>query len=282
VALLAIAFLGSLGAGSGAGGRRAEARIAFACSGDICVTGAAGRGARRLTRDRKLIDSYPAWSRDGRRIAFTVNLGTRTVVDVMNADGSGRERLTRGSADEAMPAWSPDGTTLALDDNASGRIDLVSPEGDGRRPLVLRRASLPAWSPTGHEIAFVSGDGRKLALTSGDIYVVGADGSDPRLLTRNGTFPAWSPDGRTIAFLRNTRRWSEQVDVWVMNPDGSGKRRVWSHAAEGGGLSWSPDGTALALTSQDHIYVIATDGTKPRQLTRGWTMGLDPSWQPTG
>lgn len=240
-----------------------------------------GTGRRRLTSDRKLLDSYPAWSPDGRRIAFTANLGTRTVVDVINADGTGRERLTAGGGDDAMPAWSPDGTTIALDDNISGHVDLISVDGQRRRPLIPKRASLPAWSPEGNEIAFVSGDGRRLALTSGDIYVVDVNGGHQQLLARDGTFPAWSPDGTKIAFLRNSGRWSEQAGVWVMNADGSGKRRLWSHAAEGGRLSWSPDGTAIALTSDDNIYVLNADGSgSPEQRTRGWDVSLDPAWQP--
>jgi Tol biopolymer transport system component len=66
-----------------------------------------------------------------------------------------------------------------------------------------------------------------------------------------------------------------------MNADGSGQRRIWTHAAEGGGLTWSPDGTKIALTSDNDIYIIDADGTAARQLTRGWGDKLDPAWQPS-
>src|SRR5262245_51305553 len=189
--------------------RNARTKIAYSCNGDICVINADGGDRRRLTWD-KWINSYPSWSPDGRRIAFTGNLG-RTVIDVMNVDGSGRHRLTPNGASDAIPAWSPDGRTIAFDNNRTGEIDLMNADGRGRRRLTRRRSSLPSWSPDGARIAFVSTDGRQLALTSGDIYVIDSAGSHPRRLTRDGTFPAWSPDGTTIAFLRNKRRWSTYV-----------------------------------------------------------------------
>jgi Tol biopolymer transport system component len=269
--------------GATASDRNAHTKIAFACSGDICLMNADGSGKRRLTRDR-MMDGYPSWSPDGRRIAFSGDLsnyrGDRSVIEVMNADGSNLQRLTPSGGSEAMAAWAPDGTTLALDDNTTGQIDLVAADGSSRQPLTLQQASLPAWSPDGRKIAFVSGSGREFALTSGDIYLINVDGSGQRLLVRNGTFPAWSPDGRKIAFLRNKAHWSNHVSVWVMNADGRGQRRIWSRSAEGGGLSWSPDGTGIALTSDDNIWVINADGSNPRQLTRGWDVGLDPAWQP--
>jgi TolB protein len=265
---------------SGSDSRRADetgTKIAFSCTGDICVVNADGSGHLRLTRD-KWIDSYPAWSADGRRLAFTGNLG-RLLIFVMNADGSDRRRLTPLGGNDACPAWSPDGRTIAYDDNTTGEIDVMNTDGSGRHPLTRRSSSLPSWSPDGRRLAFVSGDGRKLALTSGDIYVSRADGSRARLLVRDGTFPTWSPDGRKIAFLRNKRMWSKEVAVWVINADASGQRRVWRHSDEGGALSWSPDGRKIAVTSDSDIYVISADGSAARRLGV-WGDDIDPAWQP--
>ena len=63
-----------------------------------------------------------------------------------------------------------------------------------------------------------------------EIYVMNADGSGEKRLTRNPSHdasPAWSPDGRKIAFIRNLRN----PDIYVMNADGSGQRRLARNAA---------------------------------------------------
>jgi Tol biopolymer transport system component len=254
----------------------ANTRIAYSCNGGICVIYPDGSGRRQLTRDL-FTDSYPSWSPDGRSIAFTGNLG-RTVIDVINADGTARRRLTPRSGDNALPAWSPDGKTIAFDNNTTRQIDLMNIDGS-RRPLTHRASSLPAWSPDGNNIAFVSEDGRRLALTSGDIYVTNADGSGERRLAQNGTFPAWSPDGKQIAFLRNGPRWSSDASIWIMSADGSHKRRLWSHSAEGGALTWSPSGETLAFTYNSEIYTIQADGHRLRRVTLAGD-NVDPAWQP--
>ena len=273
-ALVAIVLGSAVGSGTT---RSPSTKIAFSCTGDICTVNADGSARRRLTYD-KWIDSYPAWSPDGRKLAFTGNLG-RNVIYVMNGDGTGRRRLTPRRGSDAFPAWSPDGRTIAFDNDVSGEIDLMSPDGTGRRRLTTQSASLPNWSPDGKRIAFVSRDGRKLALTSGDIYVIDADGSGRRLLTRDATFPAWSPDGRRIAFIRNKLRWSKYVAIWVINADGSGEHLLRSDSEEGGGLSWSPDGTRIAFTSDSAIYTTNADGGELREVARVGD-NHDPAWQP--
>ena len=56
----------------------------------------------------------PAWSPDGRKIAFVSDRDGNSEIYVMNADGSGQRRLTRNPAYDADPAWSPDGRTIAF------------------------------------------------------------------------------------------------------------------------------------------------------------------------
>lgn len=168
---------------------------------DLYAMSAAGSGTRRLTSTRE-DDGQPTWSPDGERIAFVRGASGRLFV--MDADGSGARRLTGDEAEENEPAWSPDGSTVAYSRRVPGssvrELWLMRPDGSRRRQLTKLGgiAQAPAWSPDGRRLAFsanVEGD-------RFDIYTVGADGKDVRLVTsgEDSFEPAWSADGRTIAF----------------------------------------------------------------------------------
>ena len=108
----------------------------------------------------------PAWSPNGKKIAFSAGHGNSQYTDsvdiyVMNADGSGTVNLTRGSpAFESQPSWSPDGKRIAYTGDPGGGDDfeicVMRANGTGRRMLTDNRQydSSPAWSPNGATIAF--------------------------------------------------------------------------------------------------------------------------------
>jgi len=70
----------------------------------------------------------------------------------------------------------------------------------------------------------------------------------------------WRPDGKAVAYLHSVE---EDVEVWVMNPDGSNRRRMSKGAGNFGGLNWSPDGQSLAWIAQD-LTVADTPGVEGR------------------
>jgi TolB protein len=136
----------------------------------------------------------------------------------------------------------------------------------------------PVWSPDGRRIAFTSRrDGNS------EVYVVNADGSGQRRLTRNaaGDFgPTWSPDGRKIAFERRGDAQSSVGALYVVNADGSGQRML---ARRGSHPAWSPDGRTIAFMWRFHMYVMNADGSGHRVLTRVGSGQKDSlAWSPDG
>ncbi|HEX6744883.1 MAG TPA: hypothetical protein VF087_11720, partial [Solirubrobacteraceae bacterium] len=270
-------------------------------SDDIYVSPLDAETPKQLTF-RRADDGQPAWSPDGRRLAFkTAQFGSNQLA-VINADGSGETLLTRTFRfSEGQPAWSPDATKLLyrrtpenpLVQNADiWSLDVAGSAPDPTQPVttpVLLRTGderYPSYSPDGTQIVF-RGD-LDLAEPSGDeeIYVMDADGTNVRQLTSNGDFdsaPSWSPDGTEIAFEKAAAgtfvpgvpaepgKEAEEKDIYVMRADGTHVRRLTDSPGLDEGPVWSPDGTKIAFSSdrdgQQEIYVMDADGSNPRRLT---------------
>ncbi len=232
----------------------------------------------------------PAWSPDGRRIAF-VSRREGKALYVMNADGSGL-RLVARVKQLTIPAWSPDGRRIAFQgghDVHSGAVYVVNADGTGLRTLAPR-GNAPAWSPDGRSIAF-EGPSR--------FYVVNADGSGRRTLMRlqwsaKVTSLAWSPDGRKLAFLANGPAGQANFNLYVVNSDGSGLRNLTAKLGPPANATkppasdpvWSPDGRLLAfvrLNTRLGVYVVNADGSGMRKLTRKpMEAYASPAWSPDG
>jgi TolB protein len=163
---------------------------------------------RPLARLSSGIDRAPAWAPSGRRIAFerfrctgifeTLNCPRARGIWIVGRDGRGARRVTREGAD---PAWSTLGDLAFVVERDHCHDCHRAPEGQirvrrGGAVRTLTRGSAPDWSPSGGQLAFVTG--------AGGLFVMNRDGSGRRRLyfsRAQASSPTWSPDGRSIAFV---------------------------------------------------------------------------------
>lgn len=266
--------------------------------GDICVMNADGSGFERLTGDEG-DDADPAWSPDGREIAYTSYRDKQRDIYVMNADGSGVRRVTSDSYNDYGPTWSPDGTKIAFSSLRDGHRHIYSINADGSGEVQITDTFgseyEPAWSPDGTKIAFSA---RSSASGGYDIHVANIDGTDITVLRGSSLTersPAWSPDGKTIAYTAQTIEDSVGREIFVVNIAGTLGARLTHRRLRSVDPAWSPDGSKLLFAS-DHIsnseiYVMDVDyeaAVEPSNLHRYFKQltyssnNIEPAWSPDG
>jgi hypothetical protein len=215
---------------------------------------------------------------------------------VERPDGSDRRQLTTTTFD-FWPRWSPDGTLLAAyraqEPLAAGQhisLWVMRPDGSEARTVTpgfeieLEDEWHFAWAPTSDRLAFASGH-----PGASGIWVATLDGAAPRRIVADdlvASAPAWSPDGTMIAFQGGKLGY-----IWLVNPDGSGLRRLTptEHQFAGySGPAWSPDGTRLLFFAgppgMHDIWVVNRDGSGERALAAEPSL-IDerlPAWSPDG
>lgn len=226
-----------------------------------------------------------SWSPDGERVALYTNQDLNSEIYTMAADGSDWQRLTREFATDMMPTWSPDGATIAFARGEPANSDLYKMDADGSNATRLTDLAgyehSPTWSPDGQSIALIHGQGDSMVFgASGALWVIAADGSDPRLLFDGPVgAPAWSPDGQRIAF---ESRGEDIPRIQVIDLDDG----MVADLGPGSMPRWSPDGTRLVFASSRggdlDLFIMDADVSNVYQLTSGSRVDTLPSWSPDG
>jgi Tol biopolymer transport system component len=251
--------------------------------------------------------AYAAFPGENGKMAFTKGVRSTGFVDeiyAMNPYGTRLERLTHNSAYDYDPAWSPNGKRIAFSSNrrlaegsAATEVYVMNADGSGVRRVTDAPGDNwnPTWSPSGARIAFQTNRNVTDAdPLNTDIYSVRLDGTGEKRLTSNTSSdlqPDWSADGRRIAFYstryENPADVGEGSDIFVMNADGSGVRRVTATPGYDENPDWSPDGTRIAFTNDFlNIYTVNANGTGLQNLTRLSATteehSREPCWSPDG
>lgn len=258
-------------------------------SGRIVLIDPTGHRIATLSRrsGRGVSDWAPAWSPDGKSLAFARSTdGRRSIhVYVMRADGSGVRQVTHGRFD-GSPAWSPDGRWIAY--RSMGGIRIMRPNGTGSRAVrgtgvtAARYTSsygeFPSWTPNGRlSYAFhseISSDWpascRLSSAHCGWVVTADRDGRHRRPVLR-GRDAHWSADGRMIVFTPSNG------GVAILT---GGKRHL---LGRGYRANWSADGTRIVYArlgmtvAGDAIWIMDANGRNAHRIMNGAT---DPAWRP--
>jgi TolB protein len=153
------------------------------------------RRLRQLT-NTPAINTAPSYSPDGSQIVFESDRGGTQQIYVMNADGSGQNRISFGKGRYSTPVWSPDGKFIAFTRQSSGSfgIGVMTPDGSGERILTEGfHNEGPTWAPNGRVIMFFRESGGESG--GPQLYSVDVSGYNEQPVPTPGfaSDPAWSP-----------------------------------------------------------------------------------------
>jgi TolB protein len=202
---------------------------------------------------------------------------------IFDFEDSKLTRLTNNIGNVISPTFSPDGTRILFANRATdGSTSLLTVDnaGENRDLLYAGPNTIVAvdWSPVGDRIAFAMAVDQPDAY---EVFIMNADGSDVRQLTRGllgiGGSLDWSPDGKSLLIYAGP---AGDKNIFLVNVDAETALQL-SNGGNNAASSFSPDGQWIAFNSlrnndQADIFIMRPDGSDVRQVTTD----PEPDWQP--
>jgi hypothetical protein len=271
-------------------------KIAYQRGGEVWTIDPDGSSQARLLTDA----ADPAWSADGRRIAFGCDLISGYIISrrvcTANADGTARNPLDNfGRSSSGDPSWSPDGLRLAVELDFGCDHHVCYSEvwrvnsADGSDPIRMSAGSVDASWGVNDQIASMTRRIFGFPPQGVETSIVLVNARAPNIATTlpgsdGGTYADWAPDGERLLYRKSGA-------LHVVDRDGSSFAEI---AVDGVSQpAWSPDGTKIVFArlirlsedpfpvTQNDLFMINADGTGEQRLTDTPDVSeTSPAWQP--
>ncbi|MFZ2988033.1 Tol-Pal system beta propeller repeat protein TolB [Ideonella sp.] len=264
-------------------------RIAYVTKGagryTLRIADADGEGGQVALVSPEPIIS-PAWSPNGRELAYVSFETRKPVVWVQDMSSGTRRQVANFKGSNSAPAWSPDGQTLAVTLSREGgsQIYLIARDGGGNPRRVTQSQAIdtePVFTADGRTLYFVSDRGG-----SPQVYRQSLAGGSAERVTFSGSYnisPALSPDGKTMAFVQRVGGGAFKVMTMDL---ASGAQQSISDTEDDESPSFSPNGRFVIYASRSRGQEVLMTSTLDGKIkTRLLTSGLDirePVWGPFG
>ncbi|MGB2687970.1 MAG: Tol-Pal system beta propeller repeat protein TolB, partial [Desulfobacterales bacterium] len=205
-----------------------------------------GYNPQQLTRNHS-ITLFPAWSSDGRYLAYTSYKQGKPDLFIKNLAEMQETSIAKKGLN-MTPAWVPGKFELAATLSFSGDQEIYLLTGSGK--IIKRLTNMqgsdisPAWSPDGKKLAFVSN-------RSGNpqVYIQDMDSGKVRRLTYQGNYntqPSWSPQGNKIAYASFG---DDRHNIFIIDAEGQQPIQLTFESGDNEAPSWSPDGSLIVFSS---------------------------------